>query len=191
MSDVVIKVDNLIEPAGFAALTATAKAASVAPPSAKPSPTRQGAPCKEPRPPRRGRSARCAGNLQSAICNRKSKMTHPLTPPTPTPVHPDTFWALKDVSFEVNRGEVLRNAQRSSSSAATAPANLPSSRSSPASPPPLAVLCLFAAESPPCSKSAPASTPSSPAARTSLPRRGKPQRRHPRHEGTGRRAQHD
>ena len=42
MSDVVIKVDNLIEPAGFAALTATAKAASAEPPSAKPSPTPPG-----------------------------------------------------------------------------------------------------------------------------------------------------
>jgi hypothetical protein len=101
-------------------------------------------------------------NLQSEISNLQSE--------------DGSFWALRDVTFEVNRGEVLRNAQRSTSSAATAPAReicnrkseIPNGRSSPASPPLLAVLCLFAAEPPPSSKSAPASTPSSPAAQSAI-----------------------
>ena len=59
MSDVVIKVENLIEPAGFAALTATAKAASAEPPSAKPSPTPPGP-----------RSTVHDPNLQSAVLSR-------------------------------------------------------------------------------------------------------------------------
>jgi hypothetical protein len=69
----------------------------------------------------------------------------------------ESFWALKDVSLQVKEGEVL---------GAMAPARLPSSKSSPASPSPPPAGPKFTAASAASLKSALASTPNSPAAKT-------------------------